>query len=205
MSFEIFTGCTNLTELTIPKTLKSGSTTPCLDNPNISKITLEDGLTIVPTNLCTNTGITEITIPNSVTEIKNSAFENCTKLNKITILDNVTDMGFYNSSDKENIFENANPNLTIFCYKDSMAAKYAIKYDINYSYLNKPTDDNQTNTTNPDNQTNTANPNNQTDNTTATDKLPNAGLNILILICLFITIISSIILYTRYYKNKNKD
>ena len=83
MSFQVFKGCTSLTEITIPKTLKNGSVSPCLDNPNITKITLEDGLTIVPKNLCANTGITEIVIPDSVTEIEYSAFDNCTKLKKL--------------------------------------------------------------------------------------------------------------------------
>ena len=138
LSFRVFSGCTSLKEITIPKTLKKGSTSPCLDNPNITKITLEEGLTVVPTNLCANTGITEITIPNSVTNIEYSAFYNCPNLKKITILDNVTSMGFYNTHNSDSIFENHNPDLTIYCYEDSLAAKYAIKYNIKYVYLTKP-------------------------------------------------------------------
>ena len=59
LGFQVFKGCTSLTEITIPNTLKNGSTSPCLDNPNITKITLEEGLTIVPQKLCANTGITD--------------------------------------------------------------------------------------------------------------------------------------------------
>ena len=56
----------------------------------------------------------------------------------ITILDNVTDMGFYNSSDSDSVFENHNEDLTIYCYEDSMAANYALKYDIKYDFkINK--------------------------------------------------------------------
>ena len=137
LSFEIFKGCTNLTEITIPKTLKYGSGTPCLDNPNITKINLEEGLTIVPKNLCANTGITEITIPSSVTEIEYDAFKDCKNLKKITILDNVNKMGFYNNDDSDSVFQNHNSDLTIYCYENSIAAQYAIKYNIKYVYLQR--------------------------------------------------------------------
>ena len=47
-------------------------------------------------------------------------------------------MGFYNTHNSDSIFENHNPDLTIYCYEDSLAAKYAIKYNIKYVYLTKP-------------------------------------------------------------------
>ena len=115
---------------------------PCLDNPNITNIIFEEGLTVIPENLCANTGITNITIPSSVKKIELWAFRNCTKLDKITILDNVTDMSYYSDS----IFRNHNDNLTIYCYKDSVAANHAIKNNIKYVYLTK--EENKENTEN---------------------------------------------------------
>ena len=205
MSFKVFKGCTSLTEITIPKTLKNGSVSPCLDNPNITKITLEDGLTIVPKNLCANTGITEIVIPDSVTEIEYSAFDNCTKLKKITILDNVTKIGFYNISDSDSIFKSHDKDLTVYCYKDSMAANYAIKYNIKYVYLTKPAIDNneENKEDKKQNVTEPAIDAKQEDTTIATGKLPQAGINSVIIISIIAVMVILIINYKRY--NSYKD
>ena len=62
IEWDIFEGCTNLTAVTIPKTLKKGSVNGFLNNPNITSITFEEGLTVIPEGLCENTGITSITI-----------------------------------------------------------------------------------------------------------------------------------------------
>ena len=88
-------------------------------------------MTVIPDYLCANTGVTEITIPNSVKEIGYDAFADCKELKKITILDNVTNISF-------DVFKNHDNDLTIYCYKDSEAAKYAIKNNIKYVYLTKP-------------------------------------------------------------------
>ena len=196
---------TSLTEITIPKTLKNGSVSPCLDNPNITKITLEDGLTIVPKNLCANTGITEIVIPDSVTEIEYSAFDNCTKLKKITILDNVTKIGFYNISDSDSIFKSHDKDLTVYCYKDSMAANYAIKYNIKYVYLTKPAIDNneENKEDKKQNVTEPAIDAKQEDTTIATGKLPQAGSSSVIIISIIAVMVILIINYKRY--NSYKD
>ena len=138
ISFDVFKGCTSLKSITIPKTLKGGSVTPCLNNSNITNITFEEGLTVIPSSLCENTGVTEITIPNSVKKIENNAFKDCKNLKKITILDNVTNISF-------DVFKNHDNDLTIYCYKDSEAAKYAIKNDIKYVYLTKENNENSDN------------------------------------------------------------
>ncbi len=207
LSFQIFKGCTSLTELTIPKTLKNGSVSPCLDNPNITKITLEEGLTIVPKNLCANTGITEIVIPNTVTEIEYSAFDNCTNLKKITILDNVTKMGFYNVNDSDSIFKSHDENLTIYCYENSLAANYAIKYKIKYVYLTKA-DTSDGENKEEDKNNNTGNPNDTSlnsveDKTVATGKLPQTGVSMTIIIVTLATIIVAILCYKKYYNYRD--
>ena len=214
LGFQIFKGCTSLTEITIPKTLKDGPVSPCLDNPNITKITLEEGLTIVPKNLCANTGITEITIPNSVTEIEYSAFDDCTKLNKITILDNVKKMGFYNIEDNDSIFKNHKGDLTIYCYKDSMAEKYALKYNIKCVYLTKPANSNpstsdskkeepETETPKVDTPTDTKKDTSVKDPTVAILKLPQTGISMTIAFFIFLIAIILIIFYKKY--NNFKD
>ena len=207
LSFDVFKGCTSLTEITIPKTLKNGSVSPCLDNPNITKIILEEGLTIVPKNLCANTGITEITIPSSVTEIEYSAFDNCTKLKKITILDNVSKMGFYDIDANDSIFKNHDDNLTIYCYKDSMAAKYAIKYNIKYVYLTKPSNPSteepkkeDTETQKDDTITDTKKDTDIKDTTVATGKLPQTGATMTGIFVVLVISIASIIFYIKYRK-----
>lgn len=85
LSFDVFKGCTSLTSITIPKTLKNGAISPCLNNPNITSITLEEGLTVVPSYLCANTGISSIKIPSSVTSIDYDAFSNCTNLKDVDL------------------------------------------------------------------------------------------------------------------------
>lgn len=141
IKYDVFKGCTALTEITIPKTLKSGSIFSCLNNKNITKINLEEGLTVIPENLCSNTGITEITIPKSVIKIENDAFAKCKELKKITILDNVINIGSFTDSYEtygDVVFENHNEDLTIYCYENSIAAKYATAKNIKYVYLTKP-------------------------------------------------------------------
>lgn len=131
ISIDVFKGCTSLKSITIPKTLKDTGLGDSLNNSNITSITFEEGLTVIPNYLCGNTGITEATIPSSVKSIGIGAFRNCKSLKKITILDNVTSIS-------PEVFKNHNEDLTIYCYKDSEAAKYAIENDIKYVYLTRP-------------------------------------------------------------------
>lgn len=204
LSFQVFKGCTSLTSITIPKTLTNGSVSPCLDNPNITNITLEEGLTKVPQNLCANTGITEITIPKSVTEIEYSAFENCKNLKKITILDNVTKMGFYTIDNPDSIFQNHNDDLTIYCYEDSIAAKYAIKYNIKYVYLERKTTENK-------NEEKVVDDNSKKDNvkvdgkdeTTAPTKIPQTGQSFVVVAIIAVISIIGLIGFKSFRKNRD--
>ena len=198
MEFDIFKGCTSLTEITIPKTLTSTRNGPVLNNPSITKITLEEGLTRVPSNLCANTGITEITMPSSVTEIGAYAFSDCASLEKITILDNVTEMGYYNTRDEDSVFENHNENLTIYCYKDSMAANYAKKYNIKYEYLTRPA----TGEGDKDNTNNGASDNSD-GNKELPVRLPQAGVNTIIAISFVGIVVVAVIMYKKYKAYKD--
>ncbi len=162
-----FADCTGLTSIKIPKTLKSGPT--IIDEyvfkncTNLTTITLEDGLEVIPTRVLAGTNITEIKIPSSVKTIEHDAFLDCKKLTKIEIYDGVKDIyGLDSKEDK--VFTNHNDNLTIYCYKDSMAAKYAINHNIKYVYLTK-NEENKNNTVN--NTTNNTANNTTTNNTTS--------------------------------------
>lgn len=205
MSFDVFTGCTSFTTITIPKTLKEVyGLNPCLDNPNITNIIFEEGLTVIPENLCANTGITNITIPSSVKKIELWAFRNCTKLDKITILDNVTDMSYYSDS----IFENHNDNLTIYCYKDSVAANHAIKNNIKYVYLTK--EENKENTENDkekeeyeDKVTDNKSDKEEKDTTTAQGILPKTGIGFGLVVIIISLLGIGVFTYSKY--NNLKD
>ena len=162
-----FADCTGLTSIKIPKTLKSGPT--IIDEyvfkncTNLTTITLEDGLEVIPTRVLAGTNITEIKIPSSVKTIEHDAFLDCKKLTKIEIYDGVKDIyGLDSKEDK--VFTNHNDNLTIYCYKDSMAAKYAINHNIKYVYLTK-NEENKNNTVN--NTTNNTVNNTTTNNATS--------------------------------------
>lgn len=127
-----FMNCTSLKSITIPKTLKTEFPLYPVFNgcTNLTEITLEDGLTVIQSHLCQDTPITNIEVPNTVTNINFEAFKNCTELTKITIFDNVK------SIDKD-AFANHNEDLTIYCYEGSVAAKYAIDNNIKYVYLKR--------------------------------------------------------------------
>ena len=206
IGYHIFSGCTSLTTITIPKTLKDTSSggVPCLDNPNITNIIFEEGLTVIPSALCANTGITSVTIPNSVKKIELWAFEDCTKLDKITILDNVTDMSYYSDS----IFRNHNDNLTIYCYKDSVAANHAIKNNIKYVYLTK--EENKENTENDkekeeyeDKVTDNKSDKEEKDTTTAQGILPKTGIGFGLVVIIISLLGIGVFTYSKY--NNLKD
>ena len=127
-----FENCESLQSVTIPKTLKNGPLYPVFNGcTNLKEIKFEDGITIIPENLCRATYIETVDIPNSIDTIDQEAFSNCPNLTKITILDGVKSISKY-------AFTNHNSDLTIYCYEGSVAAKYAIDNNIKYVYLTKP-------------------------------------------------------------------
>lgn len=70
------------------------------------------------------TGLTSMTIPDSVTKIGNGAFQNCTGLTSVTIPGDVTEIGNEAFQDCE--------NLTIHAPAGSAAKKYAEKNGIKF-------------------------------------------------------------------------
>ncbi len=198
-----FKNCTSLTSIKIPKSLNKGASgAPFLGCTNLKTIELEEGMTVIPKYLCSETRITDITIPNTVKEIDLWAFSNCSELKKITILDSVEDIGDYISSNTDIVFQNHNEDLTIYCYEDSLAAKYAIKYQIKYVYLPRPIipDEKDTQKDEKNQVINSDGSITSKDKTIANGILPQTGLAITgILIALVLSTVS-IIFYIKYRK-----
>ena len=71
------------------------------------------------------TGLTSITIPNSVTTIENYAFDECTSLTSITIPDSVKSIG-------NHAFYHCTSFKTVYGSKGSAAEKFAIKNEIDF-------------------------------------------------------------------------
>ena len=179
---DAFENCTSLTEITIPKSVKEGSywSSMSVGSPvfkgctNLKKVTLEEGLTIVPQLLLAELPIEEITIPNTVETISGEAFKDCAELKKITILDNVTKIS-------DTAFENHSDDLTIYCYKDSVADVYGAEKSIKRVYLTRPSnpttpsDDGDNGTDNNNNAGSNVNDNNSGDNNSNNDNGNNNG------------------------------
>ena len=94
----------------------------------LTSITIPDSVTSIGDYALRGcSSLTSITIPNSVTSIGIEAFFGCSGLTSVTIPDSVTSIG-------SNAFEGS-PNVTIYCYKDSAALKYAKKNNISYEII----------------------------------------------------------------------
>ena len=98
----------------------------------------------------------EVLIPDTCNcIIDQDAFYFCINLKKIVIPDSVDSIGYYTrytaGSDIEklekkrldsqgtadSVFYGCHPDLTIYCYENSIAAQYAARYNIKYEYLKK--------------------------------------------------------------------
>ena len=77
------------------KTFKMRAREEVFDNcTGLTSITIPDSVTSIGENAFDNcTGLTSITIPDSVTSIGGASFEQCTKLMSIKIPDSVTSIG----------------------------------------------------------------------------------------------------------------
>lgn len=131
-----FLRCTGLTSVTIPEsvaTLEVSAFKGCAGltsaGPIGSGCSYQFGWTEkIPAHAFYGcSGLTSVTIPESVTSIGKLAFLSCTNLARVTIPGSVTSID-------ESAFNDC-PNLCIFCYPDSYAETYAIKYGISYAPL----------------------------------------------------------------------
>ncbi len=121
---DAFSGCSKLTEITIPATVTSIGNNAFTDCSNLTEITIPGKVTSIGTAAFLNCSkLTKIAIPASVTSIGADAFNGCSSLTEITIPASVASIGAYafaNCSELKNVsFEGKDsPNYggyLIFC------------------------------------------------------------------------------------------
>ena len=205
-----FANATNVTKITIPNTVKEieyKAFANCIKLKNVNLGSIES-ISFKAFDGCTS--LTEITIPNNTKRIYYSAFSNCSQLKKITILGNPE----INDPFGGRFFSGHNQDLTIYCYKDTEIAQYAIKYNIKHEFLTKEEQKTETTKNNEEikltdntSKTQTTNNNNINntkveDNTVAKDILPKAGAGKISIFVLIIAI-SGIYGFKKY--NNLKD
>ena len=93
----VFSGCSGLTSVTWNAKSCSGfysDNCPFKELANVSSFVFGDEVKKIPSNLCYGlSGLTNVSIPNSVTSIGGSAFSNCSGLTNVTIGNSVTTIG----------------------------------------------------------------------------------------------------------------
>ena len=145
-----FRDCDALTSIAIPKSLRNTDSTyyegPFSGCDNLTNVTFETGITIIPEDLFKGCGLKRITLPDTLTEIGYQTFDSCENLQEIVIPDSVTKIGglaFRNCSKLSyvalpgsvkiiaaNAFQNCSAELTFSCPLESIATIYAIEHDI---------------------------------------------------------------------------
>ncbi len=91
---DAFSGCSNLTSITVPASVTSIKYAAFKDCSSLASIVIPDSVTSIGSDAfsgCSN--LTSITIPNSVTSIGHYAFYNCSSLTSVVIPKSVTSIG----------------------------------------------------------------------------------------------------------------
>ena len=97
--FYIFFGCSGLTSIIIPNSLKSIGRNVFANCSGLTSVTIPEGLTSIGDHAFSGcSGLTSVTIPEGVISIGHGAFMNCSSLSSISIPNSVTTIdGFWNS------------------------------------------------------------------------------------------------------------
>jgi len=96
ISLDAFSGCTGLTSVTIPNSVKSIDEWAFSYCSGLTSIDIPNSVTTIGQHAFSAcAGLTSVDIPNSVTEIGGSAFYGCTGLTSVTIPNSVTSIGQY--------------------------------------------------------------------------------------------------------------
>ena len=89
---EAFLGCTALKSVFIPLSLQNASN-PFRNCTALTDVTFEDGRTELPDTLLEGSGVRQLTVPQTVTKIGDSAFADCTQLTAITLPAGLRELG----------------------------------------------------------------------------------------------------------------
>ena len=90
---KMFQNCKTLSSVTLPKSIRTIGISAFQGCSALSSVTMQDGVTSIGNYAFNQCTFTEITLPNTLTEIATSAFASCTKLTTITIPNSVTSLG----------------------------------------------------------------------------------------------------------------
>ncbi len=91
-----FSGCTNLTSITIPEGVTSIGSSAFFDCTSLESVTISEGVASISNRAFSGcTSLESITIPKGVTSIGSSAFSDCTALTSVTIGNSVESIGDY--------------------------------------------------------------------------------------------------------------
>lgn len=89
-----FAGCSTLTELKIPESVKKIGDNAFLGCTSLKSVTLPQAITKIPDNAFVDcTSLQEIVVSDHLTEVGDMAFNNCQSLSKINLPDGVTTIG----------------------------------------------------------------------------------------------------------------
>ena len=145
-----------VTEVILPKNIKTISKEAFLECTSLQKIEIPSGITEISESLFSGCkSLNDITLPNTIKELKSNAFYKCSGLRKITLPESVetlnflafgdctmlntctienSNMKFKSSYDKnESIFPNT--QVTLRAKKGSTTEAYAKKWKMYFSYM----------------------------------------------------------------------
>lgn len=91
----VFSNCNNLEEVVLPDDATKINVNMFNGNTNLTKVNIPSSLIIIEQNAFSNSGINNITLPETLTTISAASFEYCNNLTSINIPNNVTLIGSY--------------------------------------------------------------------------------------------------------------
>lgn len=124
-----FSGCSNMESINIPSGVTAIEAYTFNGNTKLNAIVIPDTVKVIKEFAFSDcSSIPSVIIPKSVTEIQRGAFSNCSALTSVTIPDSVSTIG-------TSIFAYIKDNVTIKCYLDTAAYKYATDNEIAYELM----------------------------------------------------------------------